>query len=1327
VPKTKLAAILRHAGLTAPHPIPTLPELDIYDFEARVSDEHKATAHMLLVQARVAVPSYRSPETQKRHLFRVPSRKSLKTDEHKWVFTKHEVGKALNWLLSQRPLPEVKVASALLWYAENLFAIDELWEHYLDPKLEKRQSSLFRRSTLSSVSTSNWVDIVTAQDNSEYVRLLCQIGVGQPLLNAAIRVALEWHAMGALKLLLQAGASITSSNNHLIQTYVAQGDIALINLLLSAPKGMNLEDWQFCLEPEIIKHCADGAGKSGILLQCIAHRPALASGGMLLKALAAQNLPATAIILAYSAMNDQLLTSSANLTQSTFTAAEACELASNIADDHLRYEFLVILHMTSLLVDCTGLQRELMRSVMGRRLSTVELLVEAGIQADAQPNSSIELAVSRMDLEILAKMKNAKFSANTAASLVGFLPVNAQEMDILRFLNLFSSRSLSGPKMDAYLVQATGKHSIGLVSELLTSGASIAYDKAAAVKIALANADLCMLKILLRGEINGKSLAAVLPTAMNIKEKSIRRKAVMQLGSKAIDKRPLIYALVEAIKEDGRDIELIERLVGFGLHVDGSHALHCAVQTGNLKIISLICNATLSFSLLSSMIPVAFSLIETKGYEVARKTIELLLQRGAKGPALHTTLLMAIKSDTRMDIVRLLVSYNADANYGGGGAFALALGNTDLLKILCARCYIAQETLVNLLPFIFCEKNCDLQTLEIVLSSAPSAGRVLNSTLPFDRLKGCSDLLPLFETLIRHGLDFNHQGGAMLRFSIEESNIALLKTFLSQSVTTKSLKVAFPVIDELKQRDVQLETMGLLLEKAGTTEIGQSKALYNETVEALSGNVKGLRLLLKHGAAIDFDSGKAVQLAAVCGSHTVLQILLPQKPSAPTICKACLKTAASVKLSTAKKQTVFQLLLMANGGLKPEDLSELLHSAVSSFPSDKQLPQTVISLGAEVKAETVHVALKECSREVFELLINNFKSANGVVELFSRARRTNLAQERRQWIYKGLLETTVIPREEVSEALLDILDVDSGEPNMLLVKMLLENGASIRHNNFAVLRMAFSKAPSNCLKLLVDKVKDDGTATYAFAVAVKSMTLKPEVRLQMYKSLLKFEIPQSILSRALFETIRIKCEPAVVQLLLSKGANPNEDNAKCFILAANSDDKATFQALSPYADIRPVLRILIGNFTEEAQALQWVSTLLKKLPSSKIKDDKIIVGAMMKFPSGNKLVRLLLEYGASASAVFEYSLCKYWASELVTPLIWALFTDQKISNSVLLALIESGKCESPKPLCYLCTFTNFVIAESQACVHNCQLAGQCRFWLSITQEADACASSSSRR
>ncbi|KAI0460016.1 hypothetical protein F5B21DRAFT_523907 [Xylaria acuta] len=212
------------------------------------------------------------------------------------------------------------------------------------------------------------------------------------------------------------------------------------------------------------------------------------------------------------------------------------------------------------------------------------------------------------------------------------------------------------------------------------------------------------------------------------------------------------------------------------------------------------------------------------------------------------------------------------------------------------------------------------------------------------------------------------------------------------------------------------------------------------------------------------------------------------------------------------------------------------------------------------------------------------------------------------------------------------------------------------------------------VKLLNQYIVDDGMAGVAFEIARKAGCLSPNVRIGAYQCFLQWNISNLSVYNALVDNFNSgSSDVSVVQLLLAKGANPNEDDAHCFLLASKMGLEPEFRALSKYAEVGTVLRALLKHFQEEWQVVWWLKMCLEEQSyQARIDQDDLVFDCMSRFPRGTALLELILGGGGSASAQTTYCLCPGWKPELCTAMIWALFSKPRIENDVLLALLRLG-------------------------------------------------------
>ena len=666
----RVTSLLSKADLYPPQQIPNLTEPTPCDFGFSDSACSNA-ARSLLANQRRAEPGYRPPEQQLRHVFRSKSQKRKQCNEEHWVFSIYEVAKTFDSMVSQSLLPPPGHAQALLSHTPGV-SLEELWRHYHDPNLEKIMKS---RSTYLQghvVPKISWLDTITGRTNLEYIHLMCQTGLSQETLNRSFSVALSQQSLAAMEILLSHGA-VAYDCLDVIHERVKSHDLALVKLLLSAPKSMTVEAWRYCLEPVLEGSTANSEQSPSLLLHCLSHRPDVVCTEMLLKALESQNLPATVTILAYANGVDFFRD----------LREQACELVSRIPKGELRHKFFVALGESRLMLDGVVLRKELMRNVKGRHLPLIRLLVDAGVILDIEPHNALHWAISHVALDVMETFKNGICSF-PVAPLLQHVPSSTSEQQLVRLIEILGPKGLAGDPINLHLISAVRKKHTQLVKTLLRYGASVEFKEALAIRTALEMSNIHILDILLKEDCSPTILSTTLDIAMAVKSRYSRLLAMKKLLKKGVVKHQLGLILQELVLEDGKaDYKLLELLLHYhaplnGIGDEANNAVFVAIRRGMCFELEMLCDASPGNETLSKAVAIAFDTRHTRTYDETLRMISALLRNTTASLAIHDTLLAAVRHDQELRVVRLLVAHGADANYTNGASFIIALVTRNL-------------------------------------------------------------------------------------------------------------------------------------------------------------------------------------------------------------------------------------------------------------------------------------------------------------------------------------------------------------------------------------------------------------------------------------------------------------------------------------------------------------------------------------------------------------------------------------------------------------------------------------------------------------------------
>ncbi|KAF6785374.1 ankyrin repeat containing protein [Colletotrichum sojae] len=451
---------------------------------------------------------------------------------------------------------------------------------------------------------------------------------------------------------------------------------------------------------------------------------------------------------------------------------------------------------------------------------------------------------------------------------------------------------------------------------------------------------------------------------------------------------------------------------------------------------------------------------------------------------------------------------------------------------------------------------------------------------------------------LRHGVDVDTGEGFFLCTAVEAGNAKLLTEVLPHDPSTRSLRRAFKTCTEVQPRSLRLDMMKSLLEVAGHTEIGQSDQLLQETNAAIAGHSQGPQLLIRHKTGGDFE-GEYVRVAATSGSLQVLNMLLFLETTIAVWKRAYLAAASSTLSGIKKKEVVDRLLDFRRPS--DEDISEMLATAISGGPDFGPLPDMLLSRGARIAFEILQDAAQQ-SLQTFAALVAKTDDETLLRKTFNSVRNAPLSSERKFWVCRCLLMNLAMPSDELSQALLDV--TSAGElQNLLLPELFLEHGADVRFQNCEAFTIAFRSGSPSLVNLLTQNIADDGTASRIFKLAQKTSALRAEMRRELYLRLLrrgggistasKYSAPMNNLQSQ-------KRDAALLGLLLASDADPNVDETRCFVVAAEAGAEPEFRALSKKASFPTVAKALMeamGTETETPRiSTETILLLIKQRP-----------------------------------------------------------------------------------------------------------------------------------
>lgn len=552
--------------------------------------------------------------------------------------------------------------------------------------------------------------------------------------------------------------------------------------------------------------------------------------------------------------------------------------------------------------------------------------------------------------------------------------------------------------MDRQLVRATARQETALLDLLIEKGASVEFDDAAAIRIAIQQTNQILLKKLLRRGCSRNILSGTIATALSV-ESPIEKLDIMRiLLQTGVNLKELGSALRVTVSASGKvHLDLVKALLQAGapLSTTASHdstmndnCVLAAARKGDFPLLKLLCSYGPPKHILSMAVPIVFEFIQKAEYGMVHEMITFLLVNGATGSPIDETLLIAVSQDSRLDIVRSLLLHHGDANYFNGASYKVAIqsANQPLLDLLCKTCSPNRRSIRTGVTALFDPAHHSIKALERLLSSSSDSSVELRAMWDTKLLESHPKSDEIVECFIRSGVDVNIDGGGLLCFAIDRQNKMLFDQIIAVPPDLVSLSSGFQRALGLKDLSLRHYMLKAQLECAGSLEIGQSNALVVETAKALRGQVpNSFDTLLFHKASPDTDEGEAITIAAINGSLEIMNKLLSSKPKSETLRKVCLSLTLSSPVRGGRKQAILQRLIDANDGLNKKEMTVLLEQSVMKMPNSTELPQLLLQRGVDVSRATYNSAVVGSNRNLITLLVNNIADPALTARLFKFA------------------------------------------------------------------------------------------------------------------------------------------------------------------------------------------------------------------------------------------------------------------------------------------------------------------------------------------------------
>lgn len=575
------------------------------------------------------------------------------------------------------------------------------------------------------------------------------------------------------------------------------------------------------------------------------------------------------------------------------------------------------------------LTRWLNRAIEEGDPALVELLLRSGTSIDPATNGSLQLAITKKDRRSLQMILNNKLSPASLSKVFPLLWQNYAASERLETGKLLLKWGARGVEVDQTLIRALSEppssRDQNFIAELVRYGANVDYESGKGIQVATSQADVALLKILLKGKPSINSTSLALPLAF------------AEDGTR----RPNTYEIIEFLLSNG-----VEKS-------SGVNALQIAIRGGprNLDVIKLFMKRDVS------LVGPAFECAsQLSDYSKSAPIFSYLLQVGVPKDSMNEALLTQVKlQQTRKDetLIKLLLDHGASVNHREGetlaaGVFSGSIATVQLL--LSGKEKPSRSSLTKAFRTLFqsgFEQSSSTQPshrFEIARQllkmgvDQPAIDSALRMVLD-DTCKE-DNYAQIVELLLQNHANASAADGMCFVYAARRRDLDVLATLLDHN---PDFEVIVPSLISSKVEEETLVEVLIMCFSYGlsSSDLENSKHGLHRlplVIAAMQEYPRGdtlLRLLFDHG--LNPDATAPALVDANVGEESVSALIWALSQPQKMVSSAVIQTLLEAKASPTRSAPVSEIspiALAAREG-RPDIVQELLHRGADASVRDK--------------------------------------------------------------------------------------------------------------------------------------------------------------------------------------------------------------------------------------------------------------------------------------------------------------------------------------------------------------------------------------------------------
>ncbi|EEP82301.1 predicted protein [Uncinocarpus reesii 1704] len=383
-----------------------------------------------------------------------------------------------------------------------------------------------------------------------------------------------------------------------------------------------------------------------------------------------------------------------------------------------------------------------------------------------------------------------------------------------------------------------------------------------------------------------------------------------------------------------------------------------------------------------------------------------------------------------------------------------------------------------------------------------------------------------------------------LRYSVAASDLDSVKALLQNGADPNFCHTA--ILESVGNGNTPLVKLFL------SSEIPLAKSCLDKAlpIAVSNGSLQLVIALLQQGA--DANSGELFESVVKAGRIDLIAALASAEypPSRQSLNRALGNILLETTTVTEERRLIIEILVCA--GASGENVTKALTRAV--FTNDQKLASTIVTHHDLTSYNPFDAIIKAIEMDNVELLTTLFNGnldgecASAILAKFPKI-SGNLPCARKLWI------TSTLVRRGAGGVALDEYLVDSVEQNdELLVKFLVDHGASVDYLNAKALCFAMSPKSFQIFKKLLDGKPSRSSFAYCFCFLP---TLSMDLQLKFASELLRAGARGEAVDMALIGAVSAEDtmeRNQYIDILVKHGASVDAQNGCCFQEATKSGD-----------------------------------------------------------------------------------------------------------------------------------------------------------------------------